>query len=303
MAGEIIERWTGRYACAFQDALHLTQEQFAAKLGVARRTVTTWHERPDTAIRPAVQQILDRLYESTDDNTKTRFAAAVHRAGPPAGTDVPVPQAVNRIRRGQFTDHEAEQLSTFAGEVVDLDLRIDLTIARDGSSVVTYTHELVNMTDRPFTRLARELWFVYTTGKLLIEAVEHDGHRVIIQRAATTPNLCKFACQISPALQPGDSATVAYTCQGGRFVDEWYWREAIRRPTRRASIVMRRQNAGRLVDCSATVEQADGSDRSAVEGLVWDYDQEDFVMKLTSNDLNPNHTLVIRWDIDDESPR
>jgi 8-oxo-dGTP diphosphatase len=88
MAGEVIERWTGRHACALQDALHLTQEQFATELGVARRTVTTWHESPDTKIRTALQPVLDRLYDGADDATKARFDVAFHRSG--ADADAPV---------------------------------------------------------------------------------------------------------------------------------------------------------------------------------------------------------------------
>ncbi|MGH3735017.1 MAG: hypothetical protein ACRDT6_05275 [Micromonosporaceae bacterium] len=197
---------------------------------------------------------------------------------------------------------EVQQLAALAGNVIDLDLQIELAISKDGSALVTYRHELFNMTARPFTRLARELWFVYMTGPLDIRPVAESRHSVVIERAATTPNLAKFACRISPALQPGDSAVVAYTCHGGKFVDEWYWREAIRRHTRYATVVMRRLGGGEVVDCSATVEEPDGSQRSGGEGLMCDYDHDDLVITLTSDYLNPNQIVTMRWDVRDESP-
>lgn len=223
-------------------------------------------------------------------------------------TNAEIPDSTRRIGENllslrdkyRLSDYEVRQLATLAGNVVDLDLRITLEIERDGSALVTYRHEMFNMTDRAFTRLTRELWFVYTTGPLEIKPVEEGLHHIAIQRAATTPNLAKFACRLSPALQPGDTAIVSYTCDGGKFVDEWYWREAIRRHTRHATVVMRRANAGRLVDCSATVEEADGAERSSAEGLVWDYDSSDLVITLTTGYLNPNQAVVMRWDVDDE---
>ncbi len=201
----------------------------------------------------------------------------------------------------RLSSWESRQLAVLAGNVVDLDLRVSIDIAKDGSSVVTYRHEIFNMTGQPFTRLTRELWFVHTDGPLQIKPLLEGRHRTIIQPLATTPSLTKFACQISPALQPGDTAVVGYTCHGGRFVDEWYWREAIRRHTRYATMTMRRLGGGKLIDCSATVELSDGSHRSGAEGLVWDYDQRDLLITLTSDYLNPNQALVLRWDAVDEN--
>ncbi|GAA4207497.1 NUDIX hydrolase [Actinocatenispora rupis] len=85
MSGGVIDRWTGRHACALEAALRLTQEQFAAKLGAARRSVTEWHKRPDMVITKGLQAELDRLYESADDGVKARFAVQLERDEP--GTD------------------------------------------------------------------------------------------------------------------------------------------------------------------------------------------------------------------------
>ncbi|MEV0840691.1 NUDIX domain-containing protein [Actinocatenispora sera] len=91
MPGEPIDQWTGRHACALEAALRLTQEQFAAKLGAGRRTVTDWHKRPDMVITKGLQAELDRLFESVDDGVRARFAAQL---GPDAAEpDEPEPIA------------------------------------------------------------------------------------------------------------------------------------------------------------------------------------------------------------------
>ncbi|MFU9037635.1 MULTISPECIES: hypothetical protein [Streptomyces] len=38
---DVIELWNGCHACQLQSALRLTNEQFAARLGIAVRTVET----------------------------------------------------------------------------------------------------------------------------------------------------------------------------------------------------------------------------------------------------------------------
>jgi hypothetical protein len=56
----------------------MSQEGFADKLGVSRRAVTTWHERPDSVVRPELQQALDTLFESAAEPARVRFA---HKLG------------------------------------------------------------------------------------------------------------------------------------------------------------------------------------------------------------------------------
>ena len=45
----------------------------------------------------------------------------------------------------------------------------------------------------------------------LISPVNGD-RKVVIQRIHDTADLAKFACQISPAVLPGESAVVGYIC-------------------------------------------------------------------------------------------
>jgi len=67
----------------------MSQDELAAVLGVAKRTIASWRERPDATIRPELQRALDTAYERAPEAAKIRFArqlsaddaAAVKAAG------------------------------------------------------------------------------------------------------------------------------------------------------------------------------------------------------------------------------
>lgn len=52
---DVVEVWSGRHACMLQAALRLTNEAFAAHLGVAVRTVAAWHADPAVIPRTEMQ--------------------------------------------------------------------------------------------------------------------------------------------------------------------------------------------------------------------------------------------------------
>src|SRR6266700_1989114 len=56
---DVVTGWTGRAACALQAALRMSNEAFAAHLGIAVRTVAAWHQKPGLRPRPEMQQVLD----------------------------------------------------------------------------------------------------------------------------------------------------------------------------------------------------------------------------------------------------
>jgi 8-oxo-dGTP diphosphatase len=71
---DVVEVWNGRGACALQAALRLTNEAFAHQLGIALRTVATWHAYPDVVPRAEMQQLLDEAYERASPAVRARFA-------------------------------------------------------------------------------------------------------------------------------------------------------------------------------------------------------------------------------------
>jgi 8-oxo-dGTP diphosphatase len=70
---DVIDTWTGHTACALQAAMRLTNETFAEQLGIAVRTVATWHSQPDIIPRPEMQQALDTTLERAGEAVRRRF--------------------------------------------------------------------------------------------------------------------------------------------------------------------------------------------------------------------------------------
>ncbi|MFB9833802.1 hypothetical protein [Actinoallomurus acaciae] len=226
-------------------------------------------------------------------------------AGLSAGMATDVSESIQRLGQRllklkkvqRLSDRDISQFAHLAGHIIDLDLRIDIEISADGAARLTYRYEVLNMTDRPLTRLSRDVWFQYTSGKLTIHPLTEGTRRVAIQRVHDAPNLAKFACQLSPAIQPGESAVVGYTCEGGRFEDALYWRQAIARYTRHFTINLRHGEAGGLISCSAVEEHEDGSENSATEELIWDDEGDDVIITLTRDYLRPNQSVTLRWTV------
>src|SRR5258708_8198757 len=85
---EMIEGWTGSSACALQAALRLSNEAFAADLGIGVRTVAGWHQKPSARPRPEMQQLLDTALAQAPAGARQRFAALIGEPGrataPPA---------------------------------------------------------------------------------------------------------------------------------------------------------------------------------------------------------------------------
>ena len=143
---------------------------------------------------------------------------------------------VGLAKRLRLPDAEVIRLAKLAGHVVELDVSCSIDIDSEGWSTVTYTHQLLNLTNRPIKRLVRELWFETTNGPLVIEPSPNDDRKVTIQRTHDMNNLSNFACHISPGIPPGDVAIISYFCRGGRFVRDHYWRQAVPRYTRRLTL-------------------------------------------------------------------
>ncbi|WP_433717063.1 hypothetical protein ACQP2U_42600 (plasmid) [Nocardia sp. CA-084685] len=195
---------------------------------------------------------------------------------------------------------ETVQLAGLVGNVVELEHRIEIDVDKTGRARLTYTHDMFNMSNAPLTRVARQLWFEHTDpGGLRIEPLRRDHRQVTIDRTHDTGTLAKFSCQLSPAIEPGETGTLSYTCIGGRFVDHLYWRQDIVRFTRAFTMRLRQAGGYRLVTCSGEEVKPSGAQVGATEDLLWDYSGDDDVeITLTRDYLQPTQSVTLRWEFD-----
>ncbi len=204
---------------------------------------------------------------------------------------------VGLAKRLRLSDAEVTQLAKLAGHIVELDVTCSIDIDSEGWSTVTYTHQLLNLINRPIKRLTRELWFETTNGPLVIEPSPRDDRKVAIQRTHNMNNLSKFACHISPGIPPGDVATISYVCHGGRFLHDHYWRQAVPRYTRHLTLNIRHHGVHMLLNCTAIEEQADGSEVSAIEDLACTDDDGAALITVTRDYLQPSQAVTLRWEV------
>ena len=216
-------------------------------------------------------------------------------------SDVPLSELIARklLDLGQverIPPDELAELSTLAGNLVDLSTQIDLQIAADGLCSVTYRYRQLNLTDHPVSRAPRDLWFQHSRGRLELVPLREGATRNAIQRLHTADNVAKFACQLSPPIQPGEATSFGYTCSGAEFRKDFYWRQAIARHTRRFTLRVRHEQIRELAGLTAVEELPDGTEQLAQESVVWDYDGDDVVMTFTRDYLQPNQYATLRWE-------
>ncbi|WP_405699118.1 NUDIX hydrolase [Streptomyces sp. NBC_01383] len=70
---DVVDQWTGRAACALQEALRMSNEAFANRIGASPRTVAGWHAAPDIVPRAEMQAALDTIYEKAGEMVQKRF--------------------------------------------------------------------------------------------------------------------------------------------------------------------------------------------------------------------------------------
>jgi hypothetical protein len=78
----LVTSWTGRQADALRQALRMSNEAFAAHLGVAVRTVAYWRARPGVVPIPSMQEVLDAALARASAPARELFTAIL--TGPPA---------------------------------------------------------------------------------------------------------------------------------------------------------------------------------------------------------------------------
>lgn len=260
---------------------------------------------------PIVEIIEERLAEPENDDADwgPTIRAASHAVEPlalAADESTSPAQLLSRrlfelkqVRR--MTDEEMRQLAGLSGCIVELNRTLDIHIDSDGAVDLSYHFDLLNLGAKPLTRISRELWFEQMPGKLAITAAPGSQRRVMIHRIHDTDNLAKFALQLSPPLQTGESASVGYSCSNGRFGKSHYWREEISRYTRRYTLRVRQENV-QLESCLAVEEYPDGAEISANDSLMWDDQDAGITLTLTRDYLRPKQTVTLRWEIIHDSP-
>lgn len=200
-------------------------------------------------------------------------------------------------KRLRLTDAEITELAKLAGHLVDLEMDVSIDIDGAGVSEITYRFHMINLTDKPIKRMAREQWFENTEGRLCIEPHASSDRDVQIQRTHDTANMSKFACVFTPPIPPGEVGTIAYTTRGGQFLHDHYWRQSTPRYTRRMTLTVRHRQVDMLLNCTAVVDEHDGNQLSALDDLVCLAEDGDALITLTRDYLQPNDAVTIRWEV------
>jgi hypothetical protein len=239
----------------------------------------------------------DRLTPPESRRTSVALDAGTVGTGQTETTDYLARAIVLLGKRLRLTEAEVTELAKLAGHLVDLELDCTIDIDAEGLSAVTYRFEVVNLTDRPIKRMTREQWFENTDGRLQIEPHPSSDRDVSIQRIHDTANMSKFACVFSPAIGPGEVATIAYTTCGGRFLHDHYWRQSTPRYTRHLTLTIRHRGAAMLVNCTAIADDSDGSQHSAIDDLVCTHQDGDALITLTRDYLQPSDAVTVRWEV------
>jgi hypothetical protein len=193
---------------------------------------------------------------------------------------------------------EFEGLARLTGRVVELDTVITVDISDDGHAVVEYDRLILNLMDRPVSSLSWGIWFKYAYDKLSIMASGSRSHNTKIIVKHDTVNLAKFATLVSPSISPGSTARISYSCHGGLFTDNLYWRQSIPWDVRHFTLTVRQRVSDELLSCRAMEELPDGSERSAMDGLTWDTADGCHTVRVTRDYLERNQAITISWELD-----
>jgi hypothetical protein len=116
---KMVTGWTGRDACALQSALRMSNQAFAAHLGIGLRTVGDWHEKPDLRPRSGMQQVLDAALAQSPAEVKERFAVLIGEPTDAVGTskdeDSATADAEHRLVTDQNISAALNRLDELAG--------------------------------------------------------------------------------------------------------------------------------------------------------------------------------------------
>jgi hypothetical protein len=78
---QVITSWTGGHAYALQRSLRMTNQSFAEHLDMSVRSVAGWHQKPDTVLAQATQDILDKALDRAPERAKAQFSVLIGDEG------------------------------------------------------------------------------------------------------------------------------------------------------------------------------------------------------------------------------
>lgn len=176
----IVDRWTGREAKLLRDALRLSVRDFAARLGVAVRTVNKWEARQtDITPLPHMQEVLDTALARASDEVKARFASATRAKVPEHETAQPLEPPVRGVMlpvvvngRLVFVPFDADVLA--AGGVDTLLDELQTTGAA-GDSAFADSNDVQN---RDIAAASSDLWQTVTAITLGMGQADIDLDRL-----------------------------------------------------------------------------------------------------------------------------
>ncbi|MCY7341674.1 MAG: hypothetical protein LH603_07455 [Pseudonocardia sp.] len=296
----------------YPDACRILEKMFEGETAgkLFERYVPEGAEREAARPDEFTGEIVQNIESGLTDPEATHASWGQRRSGPgrPAADrasadlqNVPFPERLARKVTGlghvlRWPPDEIAEIASLAGQLVDLSLTVDLHIAADGICTVTYRYQSLNLTDRAVQRAPRDLWFQHSRGKLQLTALREGTTKNAIQRIHTADNMAKFACQLSPPIEPGEARVFGYTCTGAEFQKDWYWRQAFARYTREYTLRVRHVGLRECAGITATEELPDGTESLAQESVAWDYDGDDVIMTFTRDHLQPNQYATLRWE-------
>lgn len=124
---QVVATWSGGQADLLRQAFRMTNESFAAHLGVHARTVANWRGNLEVIPRPAVQDILDAALEHAPDRVKAQFALLIGEAetgNQDAGQLETFEVSLNATSNSEVEGSELlESINSHIHEIVALDNR------------------------------------------------------------------------------------------------------------------------------------------------------------------------------------
>ena len=124
---QVVATWSGGQADLLRQAFRMTNESFAAHLGVHARTVANWRGNLEVIPRPAIQDILDAALEHAPDRVKAQFALLIGEAetgNQDAGRLEAFEVSLNATSNSDVEGTELlESINTHIHEIVALDNR------------------------------------------------------------------------------------------------------------------------------------------------------------------------------------